>query len=75
MNHVFRSRVIAAPLRTVYNTWTLFEDFPRFLGGRFAMCQMDEMRSKWRVRIGGRRIKSRVDISNRFLISSRRSYL
>jgi uncharacterized membrane protein len=43
-----------APLRTVYNQWTQFEDFPRFMEGVKEVTQLDDKRLHWRAVIGGK---------------------
>jgi uncharacterized membrane protein len=48
------SIVVDAPLREVYNQWTQFEDFPRFMEGVLAVRQLDDRRLHWRASVGGR---------------------
>ena len=43
-----------APLRAVYNQWTQFEDFPRFMDGVKEVTQLDDKRLHWRAVIGGK---------------------
>jgi uncharacterized membrane protein len=43
-----------APLRTVYNQWTQFEDFPRFMEGVKEVTQVDDKRLHWRAVIGSK---------------------
>lgn len=62
MKELSRSIVIAAPLRNVYNQWTQFEAFPRFLSSRYTVRQLDRTRVVWHARIWGRRFKWRTDI-------------
>jgi uncharacterized protein (TIGR02271 family) len=45
---------VNAPLRVVYNQWTQFEEFPRFMEGVEEVRQEGEKRLVWRVKIGGR---------------------
>ena len=45
---------VDAPLQAVYNQWTQFEEFPRFMGGVVEVCQLDEKRAHWRTNIGGK---------------------
>lgn len=44
---------IDLPVRTVYNQWTQFEDFPAFMGGVEEVKQVDETTLNWRVTVGG----------------------
>lgn len=53
MNTVSSDIDIDLPIRTVYNQWTQFEDFPAFMGGVEEVKQVDETTLNWRVKIGG----------------------
>ena len=44
---------VSAPLRTVYNQWTQFEEFPRFMEGVKEVRQLDPTHVHWRASIGG----------------------
>ncbi|WP_426361732.1 SRPBCC family protein [Streptomyces sp. E-08] len=44
---------VEAPLRTVYDQWTQFEDFPRFMDGVEEVKQLDARRCHWRIRLAG----------------------
>jgi uncharacterized membrane protein len=43
-----------APLRAVYNQWTQFEEFPRFMEGVEEVRQLDDKRLHWRAKVGGK---------------------
>lgn len=43
---------VERPLRTVYNQWTQFEEFPRFMEGVEKVTQIDDTRLKWETEIG-----------------------
>jgi uncharacterized membrane protein len=45
--------IVEAPLEEVYNQWTQFEEFPRFMEGVLEVKQLDDKRLQWRVNIGG----------------------
>jgi uncharacterized membrane protein len=45
---------VDAPLRTTYNQWTQFEDFPRFMEGVESVTQLDDKRLHWVAKVGGR---------------------
>jgi uncharacterized membrane protein len=47
------SLVVNAPLEDVYNQWTQFEEFPRFMEGIEEVRQLDDRSLVWRARIGG----------------------
>ena len=44
---------VAVPIRTAYNQWTQFEDFPRFMSGVKEVRQLDDTMTHWTVEIGG----------------------
>jgi len=46
---------IAAPVRTVYDQWTQFEEFPQFMEGIEEVRQLDDRRLHWVAEIAGRR--------------------
>ena len=41
------------PLRTVYNQWTQFEDFPQFMDGVVEVKQLDNETIGWRAKVAG----------------------
>jgi HSP20 family molecular chaperone IbpA/uncharacterized membrane protein len=45
---------VDCPLRTVYNQWTQFEEFPRFMEGVEQVRQLDETHLYWRATVGGK---------------------
>jgi len=54
MATIEQSIEVNAPLRAVYNQWTQFEDFPRFMEGVKEVRQLDDKRLHWRAVIGGK---------------------
>jgi uncharacterized membrane protein len=44
---------IDQPVRSVYNQWTQFEEFPRFMDGVEEVKQLDDTTLAWRARIAG----------------------
>jgi uncharacterized membrane protein len=54
MAYVERSIVVEKPVRTVYNQWTQFEEFPRFMQGIEEVRQLDDRRLYWRARLAGK---------------------
>jgi uncharacterized membrane protein len=45
------------PVATVYNQWTQFEQFPRFMDGVEEVRQLDDSRLHWVAQVGGRRVE------------------
>jgi uncharacterized membrane protein len=45
---------IAVPVRTAYNQWTQFEEFPSFMEGISEVTQLDDGHLHWVAEIGGR---------------------
>ena len=45
---------IERPLRMVYDQWTQFEEFPRFMEGVEEVVQLDDKLLHWKARIGGK---------------------
>jgi uncharacterized protein YndB with AHSA1/START domain len=45
---------VNAPLRAVYNQWTQFEEFPRFMDGVVEIHKHGANRLSWKVNIGGK---------------------
>jgi uncharacterized membrane protein len=54
MATVEQSIEVNCPLRTVYNQWTQFEEFPRFMEGVREVTQLDDTHLHWRAEIGGK---------------------
>lgn len=41
------------PVRTAYDQWTRFEEFPQFMSGVREVVQLDDTHIRWRVEIAG----------------------
>ena len=54
MSTIEQSIDVNVPVRTAYNQWTQFEEFPRFMEGVEAVRQLDDQRLHWRATIGGK---------------------
>lgn len=54
MTVVEESIEVAVPVKTAYNQWTQFEEFPRFMEGVTAVTQLDDRRLRWQAKIGGK---------------------
>jgi uncharacterized membrane protein len=62
MAEMEKSIVVDAPLREVYNQWTQFEEFPRFMEGVLEVRQLDDRRLYWRAQIGSAEREWRAEI-------------
>lgn len=62
MKCIEESIVINAPLRRVYNQWTQFEEFPKFMEDVMSVQQVDDRNVLWHVRILGRVIEWAAEI-------------
>jgi carbon monoxide dehydrogenase subunit G len=51
--HVERSIEVAVPVRTAYDQWTQFEEFPRFMDGVQEVRQIGDALTHWVAEIGG----------------------
>jgi uncharacterized membrane protein len=54
MSTIEKSIDVNVPVRTAYNQWTQFEEFPRFMEGIEEVRQLDEKRLHWRASVGGK---------------------
>jgi uncharacterized membrane protein len=54
MASIEQSLVVNVPVRTAYNQWTQFEEFPQFMEGVESVRQLDDKRLHWRANIGGK---------------------
>src|SRR5213595_3575520 len=54
MSTIEQSIDVEVPVRTAYNQWTQFEEFPRFMEGVEEVRQVDDTRLHWRTKVGGR---------------------
>lgn len=54
METIEKSIEVECPLRTVYNQWTQFEEFPRFMKGVKKVTQLDDQRLHWEAEIAGK---------------------
>ena len=55
MSTIEQSVEVEAPLSTVYNQWTQFEEFPRFMQGVEEVRQPDDTHLHWVAEFGGSR--------------------
>ena len=54
MASVIEAIEVGVPVRTAYNQWTQFEEFPQFMEGVKEVRQLDDTRLHWTVEVAGR---------------------
>jgi uncharacterized membrane protein len=55
MSKIEQSIDVNVPVRTAYNQWTQFEEFPRFMEGVETVKQLDDTRLHWVTEIAGQK--------------------
>ncbi len=63
MSKVEKSIDVHVPVRTAYNQWTQFEEFPKFMEGVREVRQLDDKRLLWRAQIGGKEKRWEAEIA------------
>ena len=48
---------VDVPVRTAYNQWTQFEEFPRFMEGVVEVRQLDDTHLHWKATVGGKELE------------------
>ena len=54
MANIEKSIDVEAPIASVYDQWTQFEEFPSFMEGVEEIRQIDDTHTHWRTKIAGR---------------------
>ena len=54
MSVIEKSIELNVPVKTAYNQWTQFEEFPRFMEGVEQVRQVDDKHLHWKASIGGK---------------------
>jgi uncharacterized membrane protein len=54
MSSIVESIDVKVPVRTAYNQWTQFEDFPQFMDAVERVDQLDDTRLHWVAKVGGK---------------------
>lgn len=54
MEKLEKSIEVMVPVKTAYNQWTQFEDFPKFMEGVKSVHQQDETHLHWVVEVAGK---------------------
>jgi len=53
---------VRVPLRTAYDQWTQFEEFPRFMEGVQRVQQLDDTHLHWHAKVGGKELEWDAEI-------------
>ena len=64
MAQVEKSITVNVPVRTAYNQWTQFAEFPRFMEGVEEVRQLDDKRLHWRAKIAGKTEEWNAEITH-----------
>jgi len=54
MANIEQSIDVDVPVRTAYNQWTQFEEFPRFMEGVERIRQLDDTHTVWTTKVAGK---------------------
>jgi len=57
MERVDKSIEVNCPVSTVYNQWTQFEEFPRFMAGVKEVRQLDDTHVHWHAEVWGKDVE------------------
>jgi uncharacterized membrane protein len=57
MAHIEKSIEVSVPIRTAYNQWTQFEEFPKFMEGVKRVRQLDDKNLEWQAEIAGKDVQ------------------
>ncbi len=63
MSQILESIDVGVPVRTAYDQWTQFEEFPRFMDGVESIRQVDDTHLEWTASIAGVRKQWRAEIT------------
>jgi uncharacterized membrane protein len=63
MSYIEKAIDINVPLKTAYNQWTQFEEFPRFMEGVKEVRQLDDKHLHWTAEIGGKEKEWNAEIT------------
>jgi len=54
MSNIEQSIEVDVPVRTAYDQWTQFEEFPKFMEGVEEIRQVDDTHTHWRTKVAGK---------------------
>ena len=62
MSKIEKSIEVNVPVRTAYDQWTQFEEFPKFMEGVESIEQLDDSRLHWCAEVGGKNLEWDAEI-------------
>lgn len=63
MERIEKNIEVNAPLSAVYNQWTQFEEFPRFMEGVKSVRQLDDQHLAWHAEVMGHDVEWTAEIA------------
>ncbi len=63
MSTIEQSIEVNVPVRTAYDQWTQFEEFPKFMEGVESVTQLDDTHLRWIAELGGERHEWKAEIT------------
>src|SRR5690606_19549010 len=63
MERIEKTIEVDCPVGTVYNQWTQFEDFPRFMAGVKEVTQLDDTHVHWHADVWGKDMEWDAEIT------------
>lgn len=63
MSKIEKSIEVNVPVRTAYDQWTQFEEFPNFMEGVESIQQLDDRRLHWCAEVGGKMVEWNAEIT------------
>jgi uncharacterized membrane protein len=63
VSNILESVDVDVPVRTAYDQWTQFEEFPRFMDGVTSVRQLDDTHLEWTAEIAGQVKHWKAEIS------------
>jgi uncharacterized membrane protein len=63
MPSIEESIEVEVPVRSAYNQWTQFEEFPQFMDGVESVTQLDDTHLRWVASIAGKRREWEAEIT------------